>query len=668
VTFVSTVNGGQALSVNTGGVTTFGGAVGNTSPLTSLTTDALGTTAFNVAGSTTASPTVKTTGAQTYNDPVTLATDTALNSTTGNLTLGQAVSGQGKALTLTGTQGTVTAAADLGGQNARLKSVSATGRNIIIGGNIWTDGDILLALGTNAGTPGTANDFLQFNNANETANRATQIDSATGNVVLGSGAVSGSAAKTGAPLRSSIFKNNQGDLYLFGRNVEVKPFERLAVSKGSLVIIADGTAAGEGKITLSNTAVANYLVLVSSAALDPGAPGIRFNSRGSADIDLGRRNPSGQDHGTDLGTDLVAGAVLMFNTNIPGSGGSPTRTTVFKPASTPGPTTDPNLFDYATNKGNIPTSLGVAAVTILPDTAGATRNVFIADLLVTNPFRPFVPNLVYLDLSTASGFGQYRDKFIDFSDQTFGLTDVTPIRTLVSTGAQVRNAVEQAFTPAVPREDIEAAAPEADLAAAVREQLQALGVYARPLDLAERLSRERRAGLFVTVPPRERPREADYEVAEARVEDRAVREVIRLATQTGLIGEGQGRLDEVARALAASFEAFSTAVPSGDGREFRTWLEARSDPNAKRVLDFAQSLLSTLKRIELLGLTRQELEGSKAQIYGSVLRARLNAEPEFLRALVEGLPPAAATASLIQPSAAVPVLAAVSATPPNSFP
>ena len=34
-------------------------------------------------------------------------------------------------------------------------------------------------------------------------------------------------------------------------------------------------------------------------------------------------------------------------------------------------------------------------------------------------------------------------------------------------------------------------------------------------------------------------------------------------------------------------------------------------------------------------LTRQELASSKAQIYGSILRARLNAEPEFLRALVE---------------------------------
>ena len=45
-----------------------------------------------------------------------------------------------------------------------------------------------------------------------------------------------------------------------------------------------------------------------------------------------------------------------------------------------------------------------------------------------------------------------------------------------------------------------------------------------------------------------------------------------------------------------------------------------------------------MHKIELLGLTHQELEGSKAQIYGSVLRARLNIEPKFLRSLVEDAP------------------------------
>ena len=61
-------------------------------------------------------------------------------------------------------------------------------------------------------------------------------------------------------------------------------------------------------------------------------------------------------------------------------------------------------------------------------------------------------------------------------------------------------------------------------------------------------------------------------------------------------------------------------------------------PDAVIVLKYVASLKNTLRRIELLGLTPQELEGSKAQIYGSVLRAKLNIEPEFLQLLVDGAP------------------------------
>jgi filamentous hemagglutinin family protein len=72
VTFTGTVNGAQTLTVNAGtGLTTFGGAVGVTSALTSVTTDSGGTTAIN-GGS------IRTTGAQTYSDAVTLGADTTL--------------------------------------------------------------------------------------------------------------------------------------------------------------------------------------------------------------------------------------------------------------------------------------------------------------------------------------------------------------------------------------------------------------------------------------------------------------------------------------------------------------------------------------------------------------------------------------------------------------
>ncbi|HET6913091.1 MAG TPA: filamentous hemagglutinin N-terminal domain-containing protein, partial [Rhodanobacteraceae bacterium] len=64
IEFKSTVDGAHALAVNTGGATTFGGAVGGTTALTSLTTDAGGSTALG--------GNVSTTGAQTYNDAVAL--------------------------------------------------------------------------------------------------------------------------------------------------------------------------------------------------------------------------------------------------------------------------------------------------------------------------------------------------------------------------------------------------------------------------------------------------------------------------------------------------------------------------------------------------------------------------------------------------------------------
>jgi mucin-19 len=64
IMFASTVDGGRSLTVNTQGNTVFDGAVGGTTPLASLTTDAGGRTRITAS-------TVKTSGNQVYNDPVT---------------------------------------------------------------------------------------------------------------------------------------------------------------------------------------------------------------------------------------------------------------------------------------------------------------------------------------------------------------------------------------------------------------------------------------------------------------------------------------------------------------------------------------------------------------------------------------------------------------------
>src|SRR6185295_13563020 len=76
IDFGGTVDGPRGLIVNTSGTTTFSGAVGTTTALVSLTTDAgAGPTAINGGA-------VTTTGAQTYNDNVTLGADTTLTTGT----------------------------------------------------------------------------------------------------------------------------------------------------------------------------------------------------------------------------------------------------------------------------------------------------------------------------------------------------------------------------------------------------------------------------------------------------------------------------------------------------------------------------------------------------------------------------------------------------------
>ena len=74
IEFDTILDGPQNLIVNTSGITRFDGAVGNVAALTSLTTDATGTTEIN-GGS------VDTTGNQTYNDAVQLGADATLTST-----------------------------------------------------------------------------------------------------------------------------------------------------------------------------------------------------------------------------------------------------------------------------------------------------------------------------------------------------------------------------------------------------------------------------------------------------------------------------------------------------------------------------------------------------------------------------------------------------------
>ncbi len=134
VTFNSTVNGGNSLTVNTAGDTVFNGVVGGVTPLYSLTTDAAGTTIINCSA-------ITTTRTQTYNDAVALAHGTTLTSTslTGNVVFASTVNGayslaidSAHATVFSGTVGGVTPLSSLtmdagGGININCSTISTTG-------------------------------------------------------------------------------------------------------------------------------------------------------------------------------------------------------------------------------------------------------------------------------------------------------------------------------------------------------------------------------------------------------------------------------------------------------------------------------------------------------------------------------------------------------------
>ena len=125
VTLSSTVNGAYALTVNSSGITTFGGAVGGVIPLTRVTTNAGGTLLMN-GGS------VTTTGAQSYGEAVTLGANTTLDASSGDVTLSSTVDG---AYTLTvNSTGTTTFGDAMGHTTALTRVTTNAGGTLVMNG------------------------------------------------------------------------------------------------------------------------------------------------------------------------------------------------------------------------------------------------------------------------------------------------------------------------------------------------------------------------------------------------------------------------------------------------------------------------------------------------------------------------------------------------------
>jgi len=141
IIFGSTVSGVSALTVNTGGPTSFNNSVGGGTALLSLTTDSFGTTTFGAA-----SPlvTVTTTGAQTFNDPVTLNADAATFASSGGgaVLFARAVNGSniGTTALTVNTSGATTLGLGAGVTTRLLSVTTDAPGTTVLGGPVTTAG------------------------------------------------------------------------------------------------------------------------------------------------------------------------------------------------------------------------------------------------------------------------------------------------------------------------------------------------------------------------------------------------------------------------------------------------------------------------------------------------------------------------------------------------
>ena len=196
ITFSGTLDGAQALIVNTAGKTTFGNIVGGAVALTSIFTDSPGLVDIN-AGS------ITTTGSQTYNELVTLGANTELRTLStlpGTLVTLAQVSGNTYNLKVDGNT-------SLTGQVSNVSDLEITG-TALVAANVTTNGTQtytgLVTLAANAALTGTTPTFTTGvtgggNNLVLTFSGPTAIDGAsfTGIKDLASNGV-GTTSLTGA--------------------------------------------------------------------------------------------------------------------------------------------------------------------------------------------------------------------------------------------------------------------------------------------------------------------------------------------------------------------------------------------------------------------------------------------------------------------------------------
>ena len=318
ITLASTVNGGQALTINTSGATTFGGAVGGGVPLASLTTNAGGTSVINGGA-------VTTTGTQTYGEATTIGADTTLTGTTMSFVT---INGDGagtRDLTLDFSDGDVViAGTTVGNSDAILDLTSAdaihlTGTITTTGTQTYTGAVVLDAATTVAGTAITFSSTVDDTANSPLTVNASGVTTIGGAVDLGTGTFATDSAGTtvlNADITNTGGAINLNDAVTLGGNRTLTG----AVTTGANGTI-DATAAGGQSLTVIGAAVFRADI---GGTFAPSTTSVSTTTSIAAGVDITTTSTQTYTGNVSLtGTGLVtlAGTTATFTTaTVAGSG------------------------------------------------------------------------------------------------------------------------------------------------------------------------------------------------------------------------------------------------------------------------------------------------------------------------------------------------------------
>ncbi len=598
VTFNGTVDSGlinHGLTVNTGGsgVTRFVGAVGSTSSLTTLTTNADGTTRID-GGS------VNTSGDQTFADIIILGADTTLSGK--NLifqnTLDSDSSATPRALVLNSSSTGDTRFQGNVGSIARLLSIT-------------TNADGLTKIGASVAT--TAG--MTFADAVNITGNAT-IDGGTGTLFFQK-TIDADSTVTDPTLRLFASGPADADHTPFKFAASIGSTRRLggltlgadrSTPVGATIAFSDGFNAGGRVLASGVSATDSFTITTGNGGFNMGA-GQKLTAFGSLHI-------------LTTGTATVGDLSALTSISVTGNA-------IVIRLRTGAPDLD-NSLQTPNDSGTDFVTSGVIDFSVHPTTTGSGNQP-----TFSNDSGTADPQLI------GFGFRQFPGGVTQslFTDSRSGHTGELLTLDLQGEGPSVTS-IASSIAGAIPRdtETREVATP-VTVGKALRDPLQEMGVATKDLTVDDMIEFMVGRSMYRDLPLKAHPTisSGDYQVTVNRLSMSTVEAAVEAyrglvttpavdehgAPVTGPDGKAVmvNRTDLIKDTIGEAWDAYSSQAQDADGAGFRSYLESRSSsgtPAERDALAYLKGTKEVLDRLDALGLSPFEASIPKRKLIGEI--------------------------------------------------